>query len=70
MDGEVDAEAIVVNSSGLRRSARLRKLKEDKGKVLSQYFSEPTQSSAQIRRISKKGKRKLRDQSRYVFDVN
>ena len=70
MNAEVDAEAIVVNSSGLRRSARLRKLKEDKGKVLSQYFSEPTQSSAQIRRISKKGKRKLRDQSRYVFDVN
>ena len=61
---EVETYSKVTDQSGLRRSARLRKLKENKGKVFSQYFSEPAQSSAQIRQISKKGKRQ-RDQSRY-----
>lgn len=61
-------EFVVSHPSELRRSARLRKLKENKGTVLSPYFSEPVQSSAaQIRRVSKsKGKRR-RDQSRYVY---
>ena len=67
-----EVAAILVDQSGLRRSARLRKLKENKGKVFSQYFSDSEQSSAQIRRISKKGKRQ-RDQSRYyhiIYGIN
>ena len=64
---KVERSAVCLDTSGLRRSARLRKLKENERKVFSQYFSEPVQSSAQIRRISEKGKRQ-RDQARY-FNV-
>ena len=66
LEVDMSAEAIFIDQRGLRRSARLRKLKENKGKMFSQYFPEPTQSSAQIRWISKKVKRQ-RDQSRYKY---
>lgn len=65
LEAGMSAEAIVVNPSGLRRSARLRKLKENKGKVLSQYFSDPVQRSALIRQVSKKPGKRQRDQSGY-----
>ena len=54
------AEEISLNQGGLRRSARLRKLKENGGKMVSQYFTEPTQSLVQIRLISKKGRGRKR----------
>ena len=69
MAGELDAcsEPFLVLQGGLRRSERLRNLKENRTKVFSRYFTEPTQRLSQIRRFDKKGlgKRK-RAQSRCV----
>lgn len=50
----------------LRRSARLRKLKESKGKVVSEYFSQPVSNSA-ARLGSKRpsrGRKRKSDQTR------